>query len=997
MLRHCLITILLQFGMVNCFSQSLSTKLYNTTDGLSDNYIFCVYQDSYGYLWVGTPNGLNRYDGKRFTTYGLKNGLPSLYVDRVYEDCHHRLWIGTRRGMTELKGDSCYTYPINDKQDIYFVSGFFEPGDGRLWATTDKGVYELKGTSWVKVKLMPGKENNNVSKIIKTAYGLFINYDNNSLVQQNRDGSYKTILSVAAERPYYNSLFEKNDTVYICTYSGLQYWNGTSWIKRFSDTLKHKYIFTSFCDNNNSFWFGTKEDGVLVVSPGRNDTRYMHIPLTFNLVSNFYEDREKNIWIAGFRGLVKVSLSAYQTVYLKGKEKIRSIRNGILMPNGKMVISGDNGILSIVKPGWPVSSSLNLITRYRLRRPADFIDFYAFDEKERMWVTTREGELCRLDDNGITYFTSIVRFRNDLLRGIAYNKKTQRLFVCGDSVFLAGNENKLDTLFGLNKKQFIRMPYLVYLNETDGSMLVQTIEGGVYMVSAKGEIDSIGKGIDLYLSVRGHQMTENSGSDIWAVHAGKDISIYQWKPGARPELMETIGEQNGMPQNSFSNIGYDKNSRLWMSTAKGITVIQKNEDGNWIHDDFEIAGPGSPAPLSFAKFIGDKDGNMWVTLDDKLIVFDNAKLKTGASHTTTNIEQVLLFNRPTDWSSLADSVLTYRQLPVNPVLRYNQNSLSILFNGPLFNNNTQLEYSYRLLSSDTSWSDPTASNIVSFYQLSPGSYEFQVRSHIKGLDWGLPATFSFFIQKPFWETWWFRLLVIVAASALILAIFKFRIRQLKERSQLANQVRELEMKALKAQMNPHFIHNALNSIQSLIINNRSSEASHYISKFAKLLRQVLENADRNIISLDKELYSVQLYLELEKLRMMMEVEFVTDIDPEIIASEIRIPPLILQPFVENALWHGLSTKEGNKKITVSIREENNWIICEITDNGIGRKKAAEAAKTFPEGSFSRAVNITAQRLSDFNQSADPAPVRFIDLVKNDQPAGTTVVIRIKGR
>jgi LytS/YehU family sensor histidine kinase len=270
-----------------------------------------------------------------------------------------------------------------------------------------------------------------------------------------------------------------------------------------------------------------------------------------------------------------------------------------------------------------------------------------------------------------------------------------------------------------------------------------------------------------------------------------------------------------------------------------------------------------------------------------------------------------------------------------------------------------------------------------------------VRSHIKGFDWSDAASFSFSIKKPFWETWWFRLVVILAASALIVFIFRYRLKQLKIKTEMENQLRELEMKALKAQMNPHFIHNALNSIQSLILNNQSSQAGHYISKFAKLLRQVLENSDRNLISLDKELYSLQLYVDLEQLRMNMDIDYTEQLDEDILASEIKIPPLILQPFVENALWHGLSNKEGDKRITITFNEKDDWLICEITDNGIGRRKAAESYKTFPEGHLSKAVNITRQRLADFNQSPGIEPISFIDLAEDGEATGTSVVIRIK--
>ncbi|MEO7264917.1 MAG: hypothetical protein ABIW38_08395, partial [Ferruginibacter sp.] len=144
-----------------------------------------------------------------------------------------------------------------------------------------------------------------------------------------------------------------------------------------------------------------------------------------------------------------------------------------------------------------------------------------------------------------------------------------------------------------------------------------------------------------------------------------------------------------------------------------------------------------------------------------------------------------------------------------------------------------------------------------------------------------------------------------------------------------------------------------------------------------------------------ELYSLRLYVDLEKLRINSEVEYEEIIQESILGSGIKIPPLILQPFVENALWHGLSNKAGHKKVTISISEKDNWIICQVTDNGIGRKKAGEVSGVFPEGNLSKAVNISRQRLIDYNQSPGIDPISFTDLENNGEAAGTAVIIRIK--
>ena len=214
-------------------AQAYITKVYTTFDGLSDNYILTSYQDSYGYLWVGTANGLNRFDGKEFVHINTRDGLPSPMVDRIFEDSKHRLWIGTRRGMAELKGDSCYTYPVNDKQEISFVSGFLEPEKGRIWVTTDKGLYEFSQDHWNKITFYPGYENVAISKIIITQNGLYINYLNRKLIWKKPNGQFEILLSVNSSNPYFNNFFIQNDTVFISTYTDLQYWNGKKFLPYF--------------------------------------------------------------------------------------------------------------------------------------------------------------------------------------------------------------------------------------------------------------------------------------------------------------------------------------------------------------------------------------------------------------------------------------------------------------------------------------------------------------------------------------------------------------------------------------------------------------------------------------------------------------------------------------------------------------------------------------------------------------------------------------------
>jgi LytS/YehU family sensor histidine kinase len=331
------------------------------------------------------------------------------------------------------------------------------------------------------------------------------------------------------------------------------------------------------------------------------------------------------------------------------------------------------------------------------------------------------------------------------------------------------------------------------------------------------------------------------------------------------------------------------------------------------------------------------------------------------------------------------------------VLKYNQNSLGIFFNAiDLSISNSNPEYSYKLLPLDTSWSIPSKTKSVSFAQLPSGAYKFVVRAKDRASGWSKPAVFRFTITPPFWAEWWFRLIIISIGSFIIISIFRARIRKIKNDAFIQTQLKELEMKALKAQMNPHFIYNALNSIQSLIASDKKDEGIHYIGSFSRLLRQVLDNSENNVISLDKELETIGLYIQLESLRLDVQLHYKKIIPQNIVTEFEKIPPLILQPFVENALWHGLSRKEGDKEIKITVSLNTDWLVCDITDNGIGREKAEQLKSNSTAIHQSKGIGITRKRLIDFNENGLVAPVEFFDLYDDKKnPAGTRVTVRIK--
>ena len=974
-----------------CQAQLFATRLYTTADGLSDNYVFSIYQDSYGYLWVGTANGLNRFDGKTFVHFGIQQGLPSMLVDVIYEDHRHRLWIGTRGGIAELRGDHCYTYPVNDNQNIGFVSGFLEPGPGRLWATTNKGLYELHGKAWFKIPLVAGHENDFISKIILADTALYVDYHNDLLYRMGPDDKYVLIYGVESSKPHFNSVQGVNGSIWISTYlSGLLRWKNNHLEHIFSDILKKKYLNVSYRDRENRWWMGTRQDGILVISPGLMDTSLLRIPLTFNLVSNFFEDRDGNVWAACFQGLLKIAPSAFKKIQLHPLQATGYIRNCLYWQAGTLVLSYENGTIQVL--GYH-DGKARILHSYRLRNERDFIDYATPDTTGKLWFTTRKGSLYRLDASGIRDFTSIVRCKNENFRDLCWNKQLHQFFVCGDSVLLYGNSEHLDTFFSGYPRRYIDMPSRI-LTGPGGDMLVQSLDSGLYMIRSDKSLLSLGKTMDITKSIL-TGIPDSKKSIIRTVLQGEGIFEYQWQPGRAPVNLGWVDEKNGLPDNNLLSLVSDRDDRLWIVTTRGLTLLQHDKAGIWQHRNFDIVGSGNVSGLSFTRVCLDDSNRIWTYVKNRLLVFDAGKIKITPVSTHTVIERISLFNQSTDWQKRGDSVESYVDLPVNPVLRYDQNDLNITFKGLQFTDNDGMEYTYRLSPSDTAWSRPLPGNTISFYQLAPDRYTFEVRSRIPGFAWSRPALFSFIIESPYWETWWFRLGIILFAAASLVLLFRYRIRQINRKSEINSQLKELEQKAFKLQMNPHFIHNSLNSIQSLVMRHQTQEAGIYISKFARLLRQVLENSESDQIPLEKELYSLQLYVELERLRMNMEVNYTVIQDDTIKDAGIRIPPHILQPFVENSLWHGLSLKEGEKEVILQLTLEKNWLLCTIRDNGSGRQQALSRQEVFPEGHLSRALKIIERRLTDFNQSPGISPVTYTDLKDNGIPSGTQVLVRIR--
>ncbi|MEL6922591.1 MAG: histidine kinase [Bacteroidota bacterium] len=308
----------------------------------------------------------------------------------------------------------------------------------------------------------------------------------------------------------------------------------------------------------------------------------------------------------------------------------------------------------------------------------------------------------------------------------------------------------------------------------------------------------------------------------------------------------------------------------------------------------------------------------------------------------------------------------------------------------------ELEYQYTLEPRNDSWIQ-TSANLAQFQALDPGSYTFKVRARTRNSLWSPEQRIQFNISRPFWMQWWFVVGLVLAGLFILYRLFAWIYNDLRERREIKEKLQASQMTALRAQMNPHFLFNSLNSIQEFIINQDKREANRYLTRFSRLMRNILNMSEMEEVYLQQEIETLELYLSLEALRFEENFEYHFDIGKMIDTESMTIPPMLVQPYVENAVKHGLMhKKDGVRHLWVRFYVENKMLVCEVEDNGIGREKARAIQQNNQRIYESKAMEMTEQRLRLLNRAYDNTlDVKVEDLVDPaGEAAGTKVTLYI---
>lgn len=486
-----------------------------------------------------------------------------------------------------------------------------------------------------------------------------------------------------------------------------------------------------------------------------------------------------------------------------------------------------------------------------------------------------------------------------------------------------------------------------------------------------------GKEQDLKLS-RITGIGETSDSTLCVTTAGS--GMYFFKRNSHQQL----NQQNGLQNEVCNKLYIDDNDNIWVATNYGLYKVRLTSK-----DNFEISQFTKHSGLPGNKVIDvySKGDRLWVVTSTGSTAFIQRKMELNFTPMDVAISKVRING--------VDTLMKKKyELPSN------ETSIQIFYGVRNKNFRGLVNYRYKLLGLDTSWTHSTRTSIL-YPGLNPKTYTFMVNAQNQDGFWSSnPASLTIVVKRPFNETWWFNALWVNLLGLLAVLVYFFRIRQIRQREQektrLNKQISDIELKALRAQMNPHFIFNSLNSIQHFITNNDAESANKYLSKFAKLMRMILEGSKKTTISVTDEIKALSFYMELESLRFENKFDYNIKLDPAIDIHNTEIPTMLIQPYVENAIWHGLMNKSMKGLINIELKLAEDALHCIIEDNGIGRDKAKELKKQNLNAYKSIGMLVTQERLEILNALQEKETNIDITDMKDaaGKPKGTKVEIYI---
>lgn len=678
-------------------------------------------------------------------------------------------------------------------------------------------------------------------------------------------------------------------------------------------------------------------------------------------IYDIIETKDKNLWLATDKGAIRFQGLTFEKVPLPQKAS-QQITGFFIDKQGTLWCHGPQGKLFYQNDSRFKASAIN--NRIELELGNGIINQVTTDEKGDIWVSNIIGNgLYTIDPIS----REIAKFKFDTLPNYYVKQLDGESFVTGATQAFNSDKTKLK-IYLENSQLEVSLNGNVGFNK---SRFIKTKQGN-YLFSAGIELINFNKeGIlaRLFTEKKIECIFEDSEEKLWIGLNQGGVICFPTGDISSGNHIEYLGNR------TINCVYEDMDNNLWFASGNsGLFQYSLNTKIAYRKPDFTASNNSNDIRSVQA------------------IRIDNPSPENQISINQTDTIPPDIF--------ISNCKINNKDVEIQESyhLQANENFIRVSFVGSSPNNPGVFQYRYQLEGIDKDWVY-TSSSYVQYTMLPPGKYRFKVVAMNNSGIWSQEAAnMEFNIQPYFYQTLWFKLTlaaILITIGLLISIAYAHRIRK-KERkkAEIDQRIANLELMALRSQMNPHFIFNTLSSIQHFITTNNTEEAVRYLSKFAKLMRTILDNSKHKLITVKNELNGTKLYLELEQLRFKNKFEYQINIDDNVDVENDELPSMLMQPYLENAILHGIAYKEGKGEITINIFIENNYLICCVEDNGIGRANAKKIKEGKSKYHKSRGMSITKDRLDILNKTSNSdLNVEITDLDPND-PINTGTRIKI---
>ncbi len=976
----CFIIMPFQLLAQTTFSQTT----FNSNNGLPYNFVQNITQDSTGFLWISTWDGLSRFDGNEFRNYFHKPKDPTTFpffiVEKTFVDKQNNVWIiCPQRALTiyNRENDSFNRFKPDGEKE--FVASDVIAGDGNdLWLVNElqneiyhyntetkeikpftmvlpdgrqpelsyfltKIIYDNKGVIWV-VCLRDGR-----NEIYKT------NFINGGKVQLEKleqlplhffepIGEYR-------RHNVYNIFVTDNDTTWFFTSFGLFYKSPRQNLLVESKQVTNTTDFTG----KPFFYWSCKATGINVIDTKSGEILNIKTDPEKH-VSTIFVDSQNNIWNGEF-------LETYEDIGLTRHVKIPNLFKHYL--TDKNEFGNRHLVFPILKDKnndiWVGTRGLNYV--FRIKPDGETIKTNFLTQLKgkkhpivRSMVEDSQGVWMGCTEDALVNFNfETKKFTTQFLENKGSSINIHNILKDNKNVIINGS---LGTYCFTPVSEFLKPKYSAPATEPKFTMVTDGKNGfwqgstGNLIIHLDSEFRVIGKYKIGDGSTNVEHICPGDNNDVWIAMMGGGLGHLFLET----DSFEIFTSADGLSNNTTYSILKDKNGNLWISTNRGISRF-------------------NPATKNFRTF-GKADGLMieefnsdsWFQAEDGEMFFGG--VGGFVSFYPDSVEKNLAVQNHNRLLITDFNVSGIPRLFEKPIydldtvgLEKGDNNFQLTFASINFTNADKIYYRHRLLGSkNNAWieSDFRHRNI-NFANLTPGNYKLQIEAtNIYG-DWDSAISILLNIPAFFYQTIWFKLFIFMFIGLIGAAVIVIYIRQIRLNAKQKQDVLKLE--SLRGQMNPHFIFNSLNSINYFISNNDKISANHYIADFSRLIRSFLTNLSKDYIPFDKELETLEDYLKLEHLRFGNKFDYVLLTDKIENKEETFVFPGMVQPFIENAIWHGvrgLINRKGFIKVEF-VPVNSKKIRCIIEDDGVGREQS-KLSKTYLPGKKSRGIGIVMERL-----------------------------------